>query len=967
MHQNNKMLKNSLVMLKNGHFKIKSPYKIIGLATLCACIALTAPAALSPAYAITNGQIRQAEEAYEKALVSFHGGDTAAAKIYLKNALKANPRHLSSRILMAELLIKNGDGSGAEVHLNYARERGADFNSLIVPFGYSYILQGRNKYLLDNIINGNRDNNIEAEISYLRGRAYFGHKQIANAKRSYQQAIDRKPDFQKAILGLAQIAATYEKYAQAMDYIDTVLAFPDPDPNAWILKAKIYKQRGSIDQAITAINQALEKDNSNILSRITRAALYIDKKNFEDAEKDVDFILDKYPREPRAKYLKAIITAVRGDLTLSKSNMTEIINTLRSLPPQVMTTSPIYYYLAGLTNFQFGDLDEARDSLQKYLKLENKDVSAMRLLGALELQAGDPRAANVILTNANRTQQNNPTTLTMLGLVYLKLGNIEKANYYLESVTKILPDSSDSLANLARGKMAAGSFETAINNLLKAEQHNLDNIDIKLLLVKAYQQSKQYGKAVDIIRELRKKEPENIYLLNLYGTAVGLNGNLKEARSSYEKALDLDKNNIVGLIHLARMDVLEGKSSNAINDLRQRLTQVPNDPALMLELGNIYKIIKDPKEALFWYKKAYSINNKNLSTLSHLIDGYLINNDSASAIQVTNEFLGRYPKNSEALGLLGKLYQEAGNPTEAIRAFSLAVDYAIKRGAALQALAKAQLKNNDIKSATKTLQKAIAWDPDLSEAYIALIKLYIRNIEGDKGFDLLSHLRTITQPSNPAADILTGDLHMALRNYEQAEISYQAALKIGDTPLATMGLYKVYQQSGRMNKAITTLEDWHDKYPQDMRTALALGNAYKRDGQITKAVSFLEKLLVSQPDMPIILNNAATANFAIGNEDKALEYAKRANSILPNNANILDTLAWIESQRGKPEIALPLLRKALVLQFSNPVIKYHLAMTLDKLNRRGEARKLLAEALSSRTDFPEKKAAKATLKQWLEK
>jgi len=948
-----------------GSLTILSPRPgFIGLALLWASVLMLAPIISSPAWAVSSDQSMQVEKNYEKALIAFHGKEKKEAKVHLKNALKDNPRHLPSRILMAEILIGEGDGAGAEIELNFARERGADSNRLIVLFGHSYILQGKNEYLLDVIHNGKREEAIEAKISYLRGRAYFGLKKLANAKRSFQDALDRNPLFHQAKLGLAQVAAIHKRYDVALGYIDSALSAPEPSSNAWILKAKIYKIRGYHQAALKAINEALLLNDNNVVSRLTRATLYIDQKEYDKADTDVEAILDKIPREPRAKYLKAIITAAQGNMSESKSNMTEIVNTLRSLPQEVMRANPTYYYLSGLTNFQFGNLDEARDNLQKYLKIERNDISAMRLLGALELQAGDPLAANLVLLEASRNQPNNPTILTMLGMVYLEMGNIEKANFYLEKVTKLLPESSQGLTNLARGRMALGSFDEAIQNLLKAQEHNFDSRDVKLLLAKAYQQSKQYDKAVSIIQKLKDEEPDNSVLLTLYGTAIGLAGNHSEARKSYERALKLDKNNITSLIHLARMDVIAGKSNIAIDNLRVRLEKNPDNAMLMQELGNIYKLLKDAPNALIWYEKAYLTNPQNFAALRNLVEGHLLNNDTKTAINVTSEFTNQFPRHADAYILIGQLYQRADNSTAAIKNFKLAADYAVKRGDALLVLANAQIRNNDRSSARKTLLKAVAWDPELSDAYIALINMAVENADRENGFQLLRHLRSITKKSNPAPDILTGKLYAALADYPKAEKSYLSALKIGDNPVAIMGLYLTYQKSGQMDKAITTLENWHKKYPDDLRSALSLGTAYKRAGQIRKAVDFHEKLLEKNPDMPLILNNAATANFTVGNEDKALAYARRANKMMPDNPIILDTLAWIESRRGNPEIALPLLRKASVLRFSDPEIKYHLAITLDQLGRRGEAVKILAEAVASRTDFSEKEMARKTLKQW---
>ena len=65
-----------------------SKLKSIGLVTLWACLALSAPVTTQPAHAINKVQSRQAEEAYEKALISFQGGKEKEASIHLKNALQ---------------------------------------------------------------------------------------------------------------------------------------------------------------------------------------------------------------------------------------------------------------------------------------------------------------------------------------------------------------------------------------------------------------------------------------------------------------------------------------------------------------------------------------------------------------------------------------------------------------------------------------------------------------------------------------------------------------------------------------------------------------------------------------------------------------------------------------------------------------------------------------------------------------
>ncbi|MFC7048141.1 XrtA/PEP-CTERM system TPR-repeat protein PrsT [Emcibacter nanhaiensis] len=915
----------------------------------------------APAVTIAAGS--EASSAYEKALTSFHEEKYEETFIHLKNALKADPKHIPSRILLAETLIAAGDGAGAEIELEFAREHGADMDRLSVLFGRAYVLQSKYDRLLETIRNGNRDRRIETEIAFLRGEAYFGQRKLANADRSYAMALEMTPDYHIAKLGRAKVASARKQYGKAMEYIDSALESLTPDPNAWIMKSKIYKIRGYNKEALDAVNEALAIDDSHLAARLTRAALYIDQRQLDQAEEDVDYILDLIPQEPRAKYLKAVIRAARGKEEESRATMSEVINTLRAVPDEVMKANPSYYYLAGLTNFQFGNLDEARQFLQDYLKMERDDVSAMRVLGALELQAEDPTAASIVLTNADRTQPNNPTILTLLGISYLEMGNTTKANRYFEKVVRLMPDSAQSHTNLARGKMAAGSMQEAIQSLIQAEQHNLDSTTVKLLLAQAYQRAGEHEKAIEIVRGLKDKAPDNSFINELYATALGFAGKREEARTYLEKAIELDPNNLNAQIRLARMDVVDGKTDQAIARIKKKMEELPDAYNLMVELGDIYKNTGQNEQALLWYRKAYSMDSNNAITLSKVVGMLEQLGELDEAIKTADEFTNRFPEDKDVYTMIGDLQMKANNPNKAIDAYELAVEYSINRGAALMTLARAELAVRDRQGAETSLKKAIAWDPELKEAYIALVHMAIEDKDRLNGLELLKPLRRLTEGS-PAADILEGDLHMAVGDTAAAEKSYNAALKVGDSPLAMLGLFRAYKDSGQLSKGIARLKTWLAKYPEDLVAAMTLGTAYKLNGQPQKALSHYEELLQHYPNMPALLNNAANLHYDQGNTDKALAYAQKALALAPESVNIMDTLAWIETRNGNPEKALPLLRKALVISYSSPETKYHLAVTLDKLGRRSEARKMLAEALQSDQAFDGRDEARKLFDSW---
>lgn len=906
---------------------------------------------------------KNADKNYEKALQTFHNGETDAALIHLKNALKAEPKHLPAHILMAEILISQGNGAMAEIELDYARDKGADPNRLIVLYGTAYQQQDKFERLLEAVRPGKRGNNTEANIAFLRGQAYFALKKLANAGRSFDNALKLNPSLYKAKLGRAKIASTRKFHGKAMRLVDSALEDNQTDPTIWIMKSRLYKVRGFSGDSMDAINRALELDETHLDARLVRSALFMGAKDYVNAEKDVDYILGRIPNEPRAKYLKASIRATSGNFSDSFDKMNEVVQTLQGIPAEVKNNNPSYYYIAGLTNYRLGKLERARENLNMYLKFEKSDMGARRLLGALELQAGEPLTASVVLIEAYRAQPKNPTIMTLLGMAYLNLGNTKKANDLFGRVVKILPESSQSLTNLARGHMAAGSFDDAIQNLLKAEQHNLNSVSVKLLLAETYQKSNQFDKALAILGGLQAQFPEDSYFHQLHGTALGRSGDHKAAREKLEKALTLDKNNITALIHLARMDVVQKKPDRALDRLQKKLKQMPGAYSLMLEIGDIYKFKNDLKKTLFWYEKSYSLNSNNFTALGKIVSTQLALKDESGALSRIESYTDSFPEDDRVYVLLGNLHFAANRQEEAVKAFKLAANYATNRGEALMRLANIQRVTSDNSGAKASLLKAIAWDPELVNAFIALIKMNIQDKDEKNALQMIKSIAKLTKGS-PTAPLLKGELYLTLGKYRLSEKSYLNALKTGDAPLAIVGLYSVYKNTGQIDKAIRRIEAWYKKYPEDLTTATLLGNAYEHKGNLKKAVSHYKSLLERAPDSALLLNNTANVLFDLGEQGAAFDYAQKALEKAPNNVGIMDTLAWIEARRGNPDIALPLLRKAVALNFNEPEIKYHLAITLDMLERRSEALKIMAEVTGERK-FNGQKDARNIYKKWL--
>jgi len=908
---------------------------------------------------------QNANEHYENALISFQQNEITTSIIHIRNALKTDENHMPSRVLFAQIHLAQGDGVAAEVELQKTKSNEVDQSQIVTLFAHAYILQNKYEDVLRITKAGERGSLIESELLLYRGQALIGKKLYRSADTAFEEALLLNPSYQLALLGRAQMALKALKPEKAMAYIEQSLKIPTPFINGWILKANVLQKLGQIDKALITIKQALAIDDTHLAARLSAASLHIVLKNYEIAEKHVDYIINKIPNEPRAGYLKAIINASLNKENTNKENtLSDVLITLSAVPDEVMKNTPDYYYLAGLTNFQFGNLNDARKYLTQYLAYAEFDLESVRMITTIDLRQGNAKAAKNLLTKTNLARPNDANILTLLGMVHLQLHQTQKAESYFLRVLTMFPNSEIGISNLAQSKMQSGEYQSAIDALLSIKDNKINGVQIKLLLIDSYQKSNNPEKALIIAKELSEQFSKDSYFQQRLGVIYGLNGNIPEARSAFQNALTIDPKNIIAIVHLARMDNIENNTDKALTFLKEKLEIYPDNDLIKAELSDTYLIRGDIQNALLWIKKAYAGSPNSFYVVRKQAELLSKNNQIQIAIDSVDSFIGQNIKEIEALRLIATLYQSVGKHHPAILALRDYVKKSHDKTSAYIFLAKAQQKANDRIGTIQSYKKAIVADETSLPAHIGLLNIVSSNKDEKYATLLINSIYKITK-NDGLKDMLLGDLYLALEQPEKSIQHYTATLKVSDQKQAILGLYRSYKLKEEFIPVIPHLKKWLIKYPGDLLVAISYADALKGAQQLQASADYYEELLTSHGQLPILLNNAANVYFELNNQEKSLEYARGAYKYLSDNVAIMDTLAWIESRSGNHEEALGLFRKALTKDYDNAEIKYHIAATLDALDRRIEAKKYLMEAINSNQDFSEKKQARKLLDTWL--
>ncbi len=902
---------------------------------------------------------------YEKALIAYQNEAIEESIIYLKNALQLEKNHLPSRILLAQALLAQGNGALAEIELDKARAEKADKNRLVTLYAQAYILQHKYDDAMRVTKAGTRGNKIETELLIYKGQAQIGQKLYRSADASFEEALVISPQNQLALLGRAQIAFLTLKPHKALKYVEQSVASVKPFINGWIFKANILSQLGDTKAAIVAIDNALAIDDSHMAARLTKAMLHIALQEHALAEPHVDFILSEIPNEPRAGYLKALINASLNNEedASGKNKLIEVIATLSAVPDEVMRTTPDYYYLAGLTNFQFGNFDDSLRYLEKYLNYVEFHLDSVRMIAQIHLKQGDAVTAKNLLNKANLALPNNADILTLLGMTYLQLKDPDRAESYFTQVLDMYPTSSVGISNLARSKMLSGEYQSAIDALLSIKDNKIDNTQVKLLLIDSYEKSQSFDKAIAVAEQLTEQFPTESYFQQRLGSLHGWNSNIAAARASFKKALVLNSANIAAIVHLARIDIIENKTKSAREFLEQQLINFPQNPIIMAEISDTYLFENNLGDALNWIEKSYAQAPKDYYVLTKYVKILSMTNELQKAIELIDFYLGQSEATPEALRLIASLYQQKNQHEQAILALREFVKKSFDKSSAYNVLAKAQIVAGDKSGAIQSYKKALVDNQDSLSAHIGLVNLIISEKNESFALTLIESIARITN-SKSLEQVLLGDLYDALNDTLKAKDHYLSALTFSDQKQAILGVYRSFKKVHQLDKAIPHLNKWLEKYPDDLAVEISLADSFSAIGQLQQAAEKYEQLLTKHGQLPILLNNAANIYFSLGEKEQAREYALQAYTYLKENVAIIDTYAWIESRLGNHLEALALFRYALTKDYDNAAIKYHLAITLHKLGRLVEAKNYLTEAVASKQDFDEKSEAKALLTTW---
>jgi membrane associated rhomboid family serine protease/Flp pilus assembly protein TadD len=219
------------------------------------------------------------------------------------------------------------------------------------------------------------------------------------------------------------------------------------------------------------------------------------------------------------------------------------------------------------------------------------------------------------------------------------------------------------------------------------------------------------------------------------------------------------------------------------------------------------------------------------------------------------------------------------------------------------------------------------------------------------------------EPNQTATRLEFAEALAASGSWAEAAEQYQECLDRGeDVPGIRQRLADALLKSGQLTQAVNVLEQAVRREPGNWQLKAGLAMTLVEAHRAAEGAQLYEDILHQHPNEPVILNALAYtyADNLNTHLPQAIEMARRAVQLRPDEGAFWDTLAWAYYRNNQLEEAVTAQERAAKLTGTMPEIRYHLGVMYQAQGRRDAA---LQEYRAALRGDPKLEPARAALEK----
>ena len=318
---------------------------------------------------------------------------------------------------------------------------------------------------------------------------------------------------------------------------------------------------------------------------------------------------------------------------------------------------------------QQGKIAESREAWRAYLKTHPSDAEPYAHLGLLEARQERYQEAIPLYRKALALNPRLEGLRLNLGLALFKAGDLKGAIPQFSILLKAAPPNSPESVRckilLGMAHYGLGQYAEAAPYLRSAADVDARNLPIRMALAHSLLWSKQYGKVLEVYKEILALDPESAEADMLAGEALDEMNDTPSAIEMFRKAVKAKPNQPNAHFGLGYLLWTQKQYAEAISEFNAELALDPNHAQSMLYLADSHVQMNQYADAAPLLAKAVKLEPS--LGLAHLDLGIIAANEGRNE-EALREFLVAEKLTPEDVNVhwrLGRLYRTMGKRAEA--------------------------------------------------------------------------------------------------------------------------------------------------------------------------------------------------------------------------------------------------------------------------------------------------------------
>jgi len=748
--------------------------------------------------------------------------------------------------------INKGELEKARIELKTSSQSGKDTAE---TYYYMALLNEKKRQLKE--MKENLIKTVELAPTFVDARLKLGKVQLlfgdtAEAIKQAEYVLKDASLNLEALTLKASVLIKQKKTTEALAIIDDILKEHPDNTDALSLKSLIYMEKGDFSQALTLIDLAKKSDTNNIGLDFFKIQLDAKNKNPEAVIADYQNLVTTYPDNNEFKITLAKIYTQTGKASEAEALLQSIIDA----EPNNIQSIMMFLDFTIATNKE--------KLIEKYTKFSELHKDQPRILLGLANWMIARNNFEEAKNNLNQVIKLEKTTnvglsaKVVLAQIALETGKLDESKKIIDDI--LVSNSSYDEANVLKARilLAEGNSDAAIIFLNKVIWSKENSEEAHLLLAQIYLLKGDPKQADTHFISTLSINPANLQaVLYAYDKALTAN-DLKLAKDIIQKSLDRAPNNIQFLEKMANLNIIEKDLASAKSTV-QKIANTPSPLAHDLAsyfLGQIHQ-----EEGEF---------NK--------------------AIEIYSEILERLPENSNILIKIAQCYEKLNNQSQLVEFLSnlrTKNPQNITAGILLAETYIADKKNNLANNLLTNMIKDKITNP---QVYTLLANVKLANKDNQGALD--TYLDGIKiYPNNIKLSISIANQYVAQGNYDAAVTYYDDLLnnnenlEIAINNLAVI-LAENYSSSDKLNRAGLLAEKLKDSTQPYYRDTYAW--VLIKQGKFNDGIKILNKLVMTQPNIPVFRYHLGVAYYRTGNNSAAINEIKQALELSKKTNNFIE-------------------------------------------------------------------------------